>query len=249
MPVASMAKVVESLDERPVPWIAMISPGDTGPPARLAPLMTEFTTGALLELLLGKRLIIAEAETCAPTECSSVAVIVTLWGSEIAAGAVYTPVGDIVPGPPLFDHDTVVSDVPVTVAVIDRPCDGARVALEGLRRRLMLLVSDTRTTVTLADFEVSATLVAVMVTDGEELAMAGAVYSPLDRVPTEGVMDQVTAVLELPVTLAVNCRLCAGASVALEGLKLMLTPAGASWTIALADLEESATLVAVIVTD
>jgi hypothetical protein len=61
-------------------------------------------------------------------------------------------------------------------------------------------------------------------------------------------MDQVTAVLELPVTLAVNCRLCVGASVPFEGFTLTLRPAAVSWTTALADLEESATLVAVIVT-
>jgi hypothetical protein len=244
-----MAKVVESLDERPVPWIAMISPGDTGPPARLAPLMMEVSTGALLELLFGKRLITPEAEICAPPERSNVAVIVTLWGSEIVVGAVYNPVGDIVPGPPLLDQDTVVSDVPVTVAVKGKACEGARVALEGLRRRLMLLESDNRAMVALPDFEGSARLVAVTVTDCVELAVAGAVYSPLDRLPTEGVMDQVTALLELPVTLALNCRLCVGASVAFEGSRLTLTPAGVSWTTALADLEESATLVAVIVTD
>ena len=72
------------------------------------------------------------------------------------------------------------------------------------------------------DFEGSATLVAVMVTVCEELITDGAVYNPFDKVPTAGFMVQVTAVFTLPVTVAVNCTVCAGVSVALEGLVLML---------------------------
>ena len=62
----------------------------------------------------------------------------------------------------------------------------------------------------LADLEGSATLVAVMVTDCAVLITEGAVYNPFDKLPSEGVMDQVTEVLELPVTVAVNCLLCDG---------------------------------------
>lgn len=76
------------------------------------------------------------------------------------------------------------------------------------------------------DLDESAALVAVMVTDCEEVTAEGAVYSPLDKFPTEGVMDQVTPESELPVTTAVNCRLCAGASVAFAGFMLTLTVAG-----------------------
>ena len=99
-----------------------------------------------------------------------------------------------------------------------------------------------------ADLEESATLVAVTVTDCEELITAGATYNPFDRVPIEGVMDQVTAVFEFPTTVAVNCRACDAPRDAVGGVRLMLRP-DTSWTVALADFEESATLVAVMVTD
>ena len=58
------------------------------------------------------------------------------------------------------------------------------------------------------------------------LITEGAVYNPLDKLPSEGVMDQVTEVLELPVTVAVNCLLCDAARVALRGLTLTLTLGG-----------------------
>ena len=80
----------------------------------------------------------------------------------------------------------------------------------------------------LPDLEGSATLVAVTVTDCAALIAEGAMYNPFDKLPSDGVMDQVTAVLELPVTVAVNCTLCVGASVALGGLMLMLTLPGRS---------------------
>jgi hypothetical protein len=60
--------------------------------------------------------------------------------------------------------------------------------------------------VALADLVESATLVAVMVTVWEEEIVPGAVYKPpLVSVPTDGLMLQVTAVLLVPVTVAVNC--------------------------------------------
>jgi len=65
-----------------------------------------------------------------------------------------------------------------------------------------------------------------MVTDCAESTVPGAVYSPLDKLPSAGLMDQVTEVLELPVTLAVNCTLCAGARVAFGGVKPTLTLGG-----------------------
>ena len=65
----------------------------------------------------------------------------------------------------------------------------------------------------------SATLVAVTVTDCEELITEGAVYNPFDKLPTEGVMDQVTEVFALPDTLAVNCVLCDAARVTFGGLR------------------------------
>jgi hypothetical protein len=66
-------------------------------------------------------------------------------------------------------------------------------------------------------------------------------------VPTAGLSDQVTAVFEVPATLAVNIWVCEGVSVTLPGVNATLT-GGASVTLALADLVESATLVAVTVT-
>ena len=120
----------------------MTSPGATGPPIRVAPLRIEVTTGAVPGSFFGERVITAEAETSGPTECSNVAVIVTVWAPEIVLGAVYSPVLDTSPSPPMaFDQTTAVSDVPVTAAVNCRFCNGARTALEGLTRRLMFLLS------------------------------------------------------------------------------------------------------------
>jgi hypothetical protein len=82
--------------------------------------------------------------------------------------------------------------------------------------------------VALADLEASATLVAVMVTDCAKLITGGAVYNPFDKLPTEGVMDQVTEVFALPVTDAMNCALCDAMSVALGGLTPTLTALGVS---------------------
>jgi len=65
-------------------------------------------------------------------------------------------------------------------------------------------------------------------------------------------MDQITEVFALPVTFAENCLVCDAVRVAFRGLTPTLTPAGAegmSCTVTLADLDGSATLVAVIVTD
>ena len=71
----------------------------------------------------------------------------------------------------------------------------------------------------LADLAGSATLVAVMVTDLELLIVEGAVYSPFDKVPIDGeLMDQVTAVFELPLTVAVNCMVWAADRIAVIGL-------------------------------
>jgi hypothetical protein len=69
----------------------------------------------------------------------------------------------------------------------------------------------------------SATLVAVIVTDCAELITEGAVYNPLARLPTDGVIDQVTEVFALPVTVAVNCLLWDGVRVAVGGLRPTLT--------------------------
>ena len=64
--------------------------------------------------------------------------------------------------------------------------------------------------------------------------------------PIAGLSDQVTAVFEVPATLAVNIWVCEGVRVTLPGVNATLT-GGASDTLALAFLVESATLVAVTV--
>ena len=65
--------------------------------------------------------------------------------------------------------------------------------------------------------------------------------------PAAGLRVQMTAVFELFVTVAAKAWVCAGVRVTLPGVNATLT-GGASDTLALADLVESATLVAVTVT-
>ena len=55
-------------------------------------------------------------------------------------------------------------------------------------------------------FEESALLVAVTVTVWADAMEAGAVYRPAEEIePAAGLIDQVTAVLEVLPTVAVNC--------------------------------------------
>ena len=65
--------------------------------------------------------------------------------------------------------------------------------------------------------------------------------------PTAGLSDQVTAVLDVPATAAVKAWVCDGVRVTLPGDTATLT-AGVSEIVAVADLVESAALVAVTVT-
>ena len=74
-----------------------------------------------------------------------------------------------------------------------------------------------------ADLVGSTTLAAVMVTSCVALTVEGAVYDPLVRVPTDGVMAQFTPVFVVPVTVAVNCRPCDGVRVDVEGFRLTPT--------------------------
>jgi hypothetical protein len=60
--------------------------------------------------------------------------------------------------------------------------------------------------VALADLVGPATLWAVTVTFWAARMLDGAVYRPAEEiVPTDGLIDQVTAVLLVPKTAAVNC--------------------------------------------
>ena len=118
------------------------------------------------------------------------------------AGAVYSPVAEMLPTLGLIDQVTAVFVVPVTVAVNCWVWPAVSVTLGGLTETPMTL----RLTVALPDLVASATLVAVTVTDWELVMLAGAVYSPVtEMLPTLGLIDQVTAVFVVPVTVAVNC--------------------------------------------
>jgi hypothetical protein len=66
-------------------------------------------------------------------------------------------------------------------------------------------------------------------------------------VPIAGLNDHVTTVLAVPVTVAVNCRVCETVREAVEGVTETLT-GGLRLTVAVADLVELALLVAVTVT-
>jgi hypothetical protein len=99
-----------------------------------------------------------------------------------------------------------------------------------------------------ADLVGSATLWAVTVTVCDVRILDGAVYRPAEEiVPTEGLIDQVTAVLLAPRTVGVNCCVPEGAKLTADGLRDIVT-AWRSMITAVAVFEGSAMLVAVIVT-
>jgi hypothetical protein len=81
----------------------------------------------------------------------------------------------------------------------------------------------TKTTDALANEDGLALLVAVKMTVSRPLTVEGAVYIPLFKVPTWGVMDQVTDVLLVPVTFAVKELDSPGVSVTEPGTIVTLT--------------------------
>lgn len=99
-------------------------------------------------------------------------------------------------------------------------------------------------TVAEANFDGSATLVAVTVTFCAAAIEEGAVYRPVEEmVPTLGDKDQFTAVLVVPATVAVNCCVCDADKLELNGVIPKLT-VGTRVTVAVADFNGSATLLA-----
>ena len=131
-----------------------------------------------------------------------VAVIVIVCVELIVAGAVYRPLAESVPTEGLMLQVTAVLLVPVT-ADVNCCCPLTFRVKEGGATDTATAFS---TTVAVPNFVASTTLVAVMVIVCVEAMVAGAVYNPvLLNVPTEGFMLQVTAVLFVPVTVAVNC--------------------------------------------
>src|ERR1035441_7483164 len=103
--------------------------------------------------------------------------------------------------------------------------------------------------VAVADLVGSAALVAVIVTLVDTLTDPGAVYRPAPLMfPNAGLMDQVTAVLALFVTVAVNCCVWPSVRDTEVGEILTATAAGAcSVILAVPVTEVSKTLVAVTV--
>jgi hypothetical protein len=136
---------------------------------------------------------------------------------------------------------------PVTVAFNVVDCPLVSEAAEGDT------VTATGTKLTLAfTFLVgSAALAAVTVTVCADAMVAGAVYTPAAKVPTDGDIDQLTLVLLDPLTVALNVLDCPPVSEAEEGVMLIDTEDtdGVNDTMAVALLVLSAALVALTVTD
>ena len=162
------------------------------------------------------------------------------------AGAVYRPVALIVPGVPGgIDQVTAVFDAPVTVAVNCCVCELLNVAVPGVT------VTDigVMVTVAVAVFVGSAWLVAVTVMVCCDATVDGGVYTPVDALIDPGDppgIDQVTAVFDDPVTVAVKVCVCVGPIVAVGGATE--TDTGVSVTVAVPVFDGSAWLVAVTVT-
>src|SRR5579883_1549637 len=95
---------------------------------------------------------------------------------------------------------------------------------------LTLLMGGRRVTVADEAFVGSATLVAVRTTFCTVVTFAGAVYSPLAEMdPTPELIDHVTPVFEVFVTLAIICSLNPAATLELAGQMLIETGRGAAF--------------------
>jgi hypothetical protein len=136
-----------------------------------------------------------------------VAFTVTVWAEVMEEGAVYRPEEEMDPAVGEMDQVTAVLDEPVTVAANWRVCEAVNDAVVGLTLTVTTAEPVGANVITeVSVFVESATLVALTVTDCVDVMLAGAVYRPLeDMVPTAGLMDQATAVLEVSVNEAVNC--------------------------------------------
>jgi hypothetical protein len=133
---------------------------------------------------------------------------------------------------------------PVTVAFNVVDCPPVSEAVVGDT----VTATGTKLTWALTFFVGSAALAAVTVTVCAEAMVAGAVYTPTAKVPSEGDIDQSTLVLLDPLTVALNVLDCPAVSEAEEGVMLIDTE-GVNDTMAVALLVLSAALVALTVTD
>src|SRR5690242_21745354 len=108
----------------------------------------------------------------------------------------------------VIDYVTAVFALPVTVAVNCCVCPPFRVAVAGASDADTAAVG-VSVTVAVPLLLASAWLVAMTVTVCCVVIVAGAVYSPPAlMLPAFGLIDHVTAVFALPVTVAVNCCVC-----------------------------------------
>jgi hypothetical protein len=199
------------------------------------PINIEAETGEMVTETTGA-LTVTVAEADLVESAALVAVTVML---PALPGAVNRP--DVEMEPPLADQVTAVLLEPVTVAVNCCVPPVASEAEPGLTETATAWGAVT-VTVAEADWVGSATLVAVTL---NVPALLGAVYRPEDEIwPPDA--DQVTPVVELPLTLAVNCCVPPVVSEAEPGE--MVTPTvvvAVTVTAADADLVLSAMLVAV----
>ena len=155
------------------------------------------------------------AEAALLVSAFDVAVTVTTAGWGTIAGAVYQPAAVIMPQPepaqpvPETLHDTAVFELPVTCAENCREAEGASVAEIG---EMVILTTGKIVTVAVANFVGSATDVATTERNGGFGGRAGAVNSPKGLTVPQifpaqpiPVIVHITAVLEEPVTVALNC--------------------------------------------
>jgi hypothetical protein len=136
-----------------------------------------------------------------PGSATLVAVTVTVWAVVIAAGAVYKPF-EIVPTAGVRLQVIPVFVVPPTVAVKRAVCDAARETDAGLSETEPGSIN---VMVAVDDLVESTTLVAITLTVWLVVMFGGAAYRPFEIVPTDGTRLQVTPVLAVLLTVAVNC--------------------------------------------
>jgi hypothetical protein len=159
--------------------------------------------------------IVTDADAVLVLSAVEVATTVTSAGLGTAPGAVYKPLAEIVPQlvpeqpAPVRLHATAVFVVLVTVAV---NCCVFPVTTFAVVGEILTMTGRTIVTVADADLLVSATEIAVTVTCGGLGTAPGAAYKPFAEIAPQAAPEQplplnfqVTLVLEVPSTIAVNC--------------------------------------------
>jgi len=176
---------------------------------------------------------LAEVENVEPLAVK-LAVRITFPPGGGLKGAVYTPALVTEPHAPcaelwqLSEYTTPVAGDPLLVTLNACCAPAAIVRLEGVIARL---APNVMVTVAVADFVVSAAATAEIVTVAGLGTAAGAVYKPAEEIEptvemspnTSPLTSQVTALVEPPVTVAVNCAFCVVATDAVVGLIVTLT--------------------------